>query len=76
MIDSGDGPLIVLLSCGHTGPLQDPEAFTPHRVVPYEGGWAVKTEGSWCPACVRAGRAPEGMGRREAWDEVARLRSG
>ncbi len=76
MTDAEDRPLIVRLSCGHSRPLADPETFSPHRVVPYEGGWAVRSDGSWCAACVAAGRAPDGMGWREAWDEVARRRSG
>lgn len=76
MIDSDDGPQTELLSCDHVRTGTDPEPFTAHRVARYQGDWAVETKGSWCPACVAAGRAPKGISWREAWDEVARRRSG
>ena len=75
MIDSGDGPLTELLTCGHVRKETDPEPFTAHRVIPYEGGWLVRSNGSWCPACVAAGRAPKGASWQEAWDVVARRRA-
>ena len=75
MTDSDNGPQTELLSCGHLRTATDPEPFTPHRVVPFGRGWGVETKGSWCPACVAAGRAPDGIGWREAWDEVERRRA-
>lgn len=75
MDDSNNGPLIVLLSCGHTGALTDRDTFSPHRVVPYAGGWAVEGVCTWCAACVAAGRAPVGIGWDDAWAEVKRRRA-
>ncbi len=52
MTDPDDPPLTVLLTCGHVHAEGHPEPFTAHRVVPYEGSWAVKTQGSWCSALL------------------------
>ena len=74
--DPDDRSETVLLSCGHTAALADREPFSPHRVVAHEGGWAVEGGGTWCAACVAAGRAPAGIGWAEAWVEVERRRAG
>jgi hypothetical protein len=70
--DSDKRPLIVRLSCGHTGTLADRDTYSPHRVVASEDDWSVESLGTWCAACVTGGRAPVGIGWGQACDEVAR----